>query len=69
MKIIDYLLVSALLTTALAGLYSVLLRWLRTPLRAARIAAGQHKQSLAEESRSTHAAASRQSAANHAFSR
>ncbi len=63
MKIIDYLLVSALLTAALAGLYSVLLRWLHTPLRAARIAAGQHKQSPAEPARSAHAVAGRQSAA------
>jgi len=69
MKVIDYLLVSALLTTALAGLFSALLRWLHTPLRAARIAAGQHKQSLADESRSAHAVANRQSAANRAFSR
>jgi len=68
MKIIDYLLVSALLTTALAGLYSVLLHWLHTPLRAARFAAGQHKQSLAEESRSAHAGSRPPSAANPEFS-
>lgn len=68
MNIIVSLLVFALLTTALFGVYSALLRWLHTPVRVTGKAA-KRKHSSAESRRATPTTAMQHSAAIYAFSR
>lgn len=68
MKIIDLLLAFGLLTAILSGLYSVLLRWLRTPVRVTAKSASVNKRTRNHRALRT-PEPMRQGAASHAFSR
>lgn len=68
MNMIAFLLVFALLTAALYGLYAALLRWLHTPLHVTG-SLGKGKPAAAESPHAPRTAALRSGAVIHAFSR